>query len=142
VGVSETTNRRVIEFYPYDTQDALIRYTGYVVPEFESLNHKTAIPWYIDPHVIIEGVQIDVMKRKMSLAADAGNVDIAALWRNDYRAQETKWDKRKREFEKATSTEDDTEFILSSRGGIGSIDPDIKSGREERLTQWTSLSLQ
>jgi len=140
VGVSDD-NQRVLEFYPYDTEDALIRYTGYVVPEIESLNQKTVIPFYIDPHILAEGVLIDVMRRKMALAADAGQADSAALWRNDYRAQQTIWKQLKADFVDSTTTINDTEFILSSRGGIGSIDPDIKTGREERLNEWTSLSL-
>ena len=132
---------REVEFYPYDTNDALIRYTGYAVPDFDSLNPETKIPVQIDPHILIEGCLVDAMRRKMAIEAEKGNADIAALWRNDYRAQETRWEKRKREFENASSAGDDTTFILASRS-INPIDHDLRTGREAKLAQWSSLSLQ
>jgi hypothetical protein len=127
-----------LEFYPPDTKDTLIRYTGYVQPPV--LGEDDEVPRYLDPYILIEAVKIDVMRKKATEAADNGNSEIASFWRNDYRAQETRWDRKKGASQKSAEAIDDSTFILSMLKHSGLGVRDITTGREHKLSQWEPLT--
>ena len=107
---TETGVRRV-EIYPFPRQRELISYIYWEEPK--KLGFKDQFPGYIDVESLREGVLIDVYRNKMAKAADDGKVEQAALWRNEYRAQETKWEQthRVRVLSQDVGA-DDLEFIL------------------------------
>lgn len=81
---------KTIEPYPYiGTTAELLRYLAYIHPP--ELLIGDLIPPTIDPIKLREGVLIDAMRWKMAEALELGKVDVAAVWRNEYRAQETRW---------------------------------------------------
>lgn len=78
-----------IELYPLSSQAETIHYIYRELPL--KLRISDAIPSVIDGYILKEGVLIDVMRYEQAAAAHGGDVNAAALWRNDARAQETRW---------------------------------------------------
>lgn len=106
---------RVVELYPYSTGAELYHYILYpVAPE---LRFDDEVPLEVDPHVLHEGALIDAMRYEMARAAQKGDVNGAALWRNEYRAQETRWERIMMDTFRADIAGDDLTFILTTRDG-------------------------
>lgn len=118
---------KVIELYPYSLDTEL--YYAVAYPHPVSLGLKDTIPPEIDDHVLREGAMIDAMRWRASKAADAGQVDVAAYWRNEYRAQETMWERKILDTFRATGVGDDVSFLLSQFSL--SADQDIRTGRDQ-----------
>lgn len=110
-------NRRIFEFYPYPNQSELIYYTYWERPR--SLNLDDQIPTTVPDHVLREGVYIDIMRFEMATALRASLTNpsasqTAAFWRNESRAQETRWERLKRDAGFADRGLDDLSFVLQS----------------------------
>ena len=105
---------KLIEFYPALTDAEIIYYTYWEIPAV--LTIKDELPPGIDAYALKEGALVDAMRRKSAIAADADKVEIAAFWRNEYRAQDTKWARIMLEIIASDRGQDDATFIL---GGIG-----------------------
>ena len=116
----------IYEFYPYSNRDTAILYTGYKSPE--NLEPNQQLPKAVPSFVLIEGIKIDLMLAEMTKALEAKNVNEAAVWRNDYRAQETKWNNRSKKsaFRNDVGSEDST-FILQTTFGRSSPNNDFDS---------------
>lgn len=82
--------RRLVEFYPYQTTPQQIRYDYWAAPPRLQLDDP--IPAPCDLHQLKEGVLIDCMRFLAAKAAQAGDYPGAAFWRNEARAQETRWE--------------------------------------------------
>jgi hypothetical protein len=123
--------RRVIELYPYSTAEELYHYVLY--PEAPELQYDDEIPSEVDPHVLHEGALIDAMRYEMARSAQAGNVEAAALWRNEYRAQEVRWEKIILDTFRADAASDDATFILES--GRPRVGNDIVTARDEIIAR-------
>ena len=120
---------KTVEIYPPANSDAEhLYYTYWEIPE--ELPFEAIIPAEIDPHVLVEGALIDVMRYKAGQAADNLRIEAAAFWRNEYRAQETRWERFIREAIKADRGSDDATFILQSIG-VPAPSFDITNAREE-----------
>jgi hypothetical protein len=139
VGV-DTDGTKLVELYPYATQQEMIRYAFWpVAPE---LRPGSALPLELDPQVLRDGTLIDVMRFEMAKALRANQVEVAATWRNEARAQETTWEKRIDEAIKSDHAQDDVTLILHTRGrplAYSDQDPWIRTGREDaysRLSNW------
>lgn len=126
--IGDIDGRRVFEFYPYSHDDELIVMVGYRTPL--ELRLRDVVPTGIDPHILREGVMIDVLRWESNRAAREGKVDAAAFFRNDYRAQETRWNDYKREAHRSDRATDDLGFVLQmNRSRYGGRD--IVSARDE-----------
>lgn len=93
-----STDTRQIEVYPYPETDTLLTYEYYAEPA--ELLRGSYISDAIDPELLKEGARIDMLRWLMARALKPGpffNLDAAALYRNEMRAQTTEWDQRCRE---------------------------------------------
>lgn len=88
-GVNTTTRARQIEVYPYSTQAEVLEFRYWAKPTTYALTDE--LPSFITTNELKEGVLIDVMRWKMAEALRKNDKDGAAHWRNEYRAQETRW---------------------------------------------------
>jgi hypothetical protein len=122
---------KIFETYPYSDEDEHVEVAGYVAPPQLAL--RELIPESIDPYVLREGAIIDVMRWEAGRAARAGQVDAAAYWRNEYRAQETRWMEFKRHAYKTDTAIDDVAFVVPMRGRTGSRE--IATARDEIWTR-------
>lgn len=124
----------IYEFYPYSNIDTLVQYTGYKdVPELEV---DERIPRAIPAHVLIEGVQVDLMKAEMTKALKAGNADVASLWMNEHARQRTVWNRVKMDAFRNDVTTDDATFILQMGFGFGGMPHDFDSVRGAQQHVW------
>ncbi len=103
---------RTIEFYPPSADTEQYTLITWGVPRDLALDE--ALPPELDEHVLREGVLIDAMRYKMSQALTAGQLEVAAHWRNEYRAQETRWEQRIVEAFSANAAVDDVSVVLRS----------------------------
>lgn len=106
---------RRIEIYPYPSTNAeLFTYVYWVRPP--ELRADTLIPSDLDPHTLKQGVLVDVMRWMMGKKTREGDVNAAALFRNDYRAQETSWRRAMSEAARLERSSDDISIVLRSNG--------------------------
>lgn len=105
---------RTIEFYPYPVENELIRFFYYA--KSPDLEPGDFVPNEIAVEVLKSGALIDVMRFEMAQALRQNNVEAAALWRNELRAQETTWGKRMEEAMQAERATDDISVILHTNG--------------------------
>lgn len=124
---------RLVEIYPYVQQPAVVHYTYW--EEAPTLDLTDALPPNMDEYVLREGVLVDLMRREMSRAQGRGNVEAAALWRNDYRAQETRWDRKVQEAIRNDRGSDDLTAILK-RPQYSFGDLDITDARGHVYAGW------
>lgn len=112
---NEENGVRQVEVYPYS---ASIETIGYIywesVPECYDLMDE--LPSAVDAQALKEGVLIDVMRYKAATAAEAGKVEMAAFWRNEYRAQESKWEKAQQRMVKQDRGVEDLHLVLGDHG--------------------------
>jgi hypothetical protein len=113
VGYSDagaTQGQRLYEFYPYPVDAQLISFTYFAEPE--EFTEASWIPDVVDPGMLKEGAMIDAFRFAMSKALKEGKVDIAAVWRNEMRAQETSWERRLAEAAEADRGSVESSFVL------------------------------
>lgn len=124
----------IYEFYPYSNTDTLVQYTGYKdVPELEA---DEMVPRVIPATVLIDGVQVDLMKAEMVKALQSGNADVASLWMNEHARQRTIWNKSKSIVFRNDVTTDDATFILQMGFGFGGSPQDFDSIRGAQSHAW------
>jgi len=127
---TDTSGDVQVEFYPYSRKSEIVHYVYWAMPS--TLSITTTIPTQIDPGVLLRGAKIDLYEYLMSKAALAGNIDAAALFRNQMNTLETRWERVIQEAKRADRGIDDTSFILKKYGdhyprGAG----DITDARDE-----------
>lgn len=108
VGAGLTGGKRV-ELYPLSTTNEVLYFIYREMPD--DLRLSDPLPGFIDIAVLKTGVLIDVMRWEQAQAARSGKIDIAALWRNDARAQETMWQRAIQAAILADQGMDDQTFI-------------------------------
>ena len=119
---------KMIEIYP-PTEDAeIFYYLGWKTPA--KLDLDSELPIELDINQLKEGVLIDVMRDMMAKSAKANQIEAAALWRNEYRAQQTMWKDTRRTVAMADASTDDSTFILETIGGV-QPGGDVKTARDE-----------
>lgn len=116
LGMSEEKGKR-LELYPACATSEVLHYVYRELPERLSLTD--ILPGVIDGYVLKEGVLVDVMRWEQAMAAKNGKPEIAALWRNDSRAQETKWEKKIQAAIMADRGADDQTFVWESARFLG-----------------------
>lgn len=110
--IAEEGGSKRLEFYPYPEKDEVIRFVFWQEP-LALTNLSDTVPDSINPETIKEGVMIDAMRFNAARAAKAANVELAAFWRNEYRAQQTTWERSILEAIKTDRGIDDMQLILS-----------------------------
>ena len=124
----------IYEFYPYSNLDTAVQYTGYINPPELAVDDR--VPNAIPVTVLIEGIQADLMKAEMSKALQKGDPNGAALWRNDYRAQQTVWNRMKNIAYRNDVATDDATFILQTSFGHSQLPQDFDAIRDARAQVW------
>lgn len=118
-----------LEVYPLSTTSELLHYVYRELPE--RLKMTDSLPGVIDGYVLKAGVLIDVMRWEMAKAAKAGKVDIAALWRNDSRAQETIWERKVQAAILADQGVDDYTLVMGNAMGSNRLGSDIVNASDQ-----------
>jgi len=118
-----------VEFYPYSDESEIVHYVYWGMPS--TLSITTTIPPQIDPQVLKEGALIDLYRYLKARALSIGQIDAAALLRNDEHAQNTRWERIIQEARRADRGIDDTSFILKMYGGRQGLTGDITDARDE-----------
>lgn len=114
IGVKTLQGPRVIEVYPYPAQDELLHYVYWSFPR--TLGFDDDIPRVIPDYVLKEGALVNAMRYEMSKALRLGQMEIAATWRNEYRAQQTSWKAAMADAARADRGVDDVTFIVTDFG--------------------------
>jgi len=125
---------RVVEVYPYARVDELLHYVYWSFPR--DLKFEDEIPRVIPDYVLKEGAIINAMRHRMAKAIDAGMLEAAAVWRNEYRAQETKWQRLIEDAARADRGVDDVSFIVQGYGDGGRMSPFIRTAHDEVYTRF------
>lgn len=112
VGTNAVGTRQV-EIYPAAANSPeLIQYEYWTIPE--NLALTDTLPPQIDVDILRDGVLIDVMRYEMSEAMKRGDIEQAALWRNEYRAQTTSWNKQVRDALRTDHGKDDATMVVKA----------------------------
>lgn len=114
VGENDTTKAKQVEVYPYSTQAEIIHYVYWKEPSVLTLSDE--IPSHCDSSLLREGALIDLFRFKMAQSADRGQVELAALWRNESQVQRTLWERMCLNAMKQDRGVDDVSFVLQKSG--------------------------
>lgn len=121
-----------VEMYPYPSLSEFISYVFWSVPS--DMGPHEHVPVTVDPYMLKEGTLIDIMRYESAKAARMGQENMAAFWRNEYRAQATTWERTMLEAIRADRGSDDMTFMLE-RHGVASV-VDIRTARDYVLANW------
>jgi hypothetical protein len=120
---------RVVEIYPYSESSEIVHFVYW--ERSPDLQIGDVLPYSVDEYALKEGVLIDLMRVEAAKAARTSKVEEASFWRNDYRAQETKWERYRQDMLKADRGADDITFVLRHAGIDTTTDGIIRTAREE-----------
>lgn len=125
----------MVEVYPPPQDSEIIHYVHWVLPT--ALTLSSTIPPQIDSQVLKEGATIDLMRYEMAKSIRLGNVEAAALWRNESRTQETRWEKFVRAAIRADKGVDDITMILTMFGSQRYDGYEQRTARDIVLDRWS-----
>lgn len=120
---------KLVEFYPYSLKTEIIHYTFWRKPK--SYGFTETLPGVVDTTILKQGVLVDIMRYEAAMAARDGKVELAAYWRNEYRAQETVWKDRQGLLALADRGADETMLIRAASGFATSRGRDLRSAADE-----------
>lgn len=104
-----------IETYPASSQAETLYYTFWEEPPV--LQGEDEIPGDIDAHALVEGTLMRMYRHMSAEAAKKGNIEEAALWRNEWRAQNTTWrTQTMNEITRSDATGSDVTFVIEQAG--------------------------
>jgi hypothetical protein len=113
IGIGED-GRRLMEFYPYPHRAEAILFTYYI--KSPDLVPGMQMPDEADVEAVKQGVLIDVYRFEMAKALRDNKVEVAAVWRNELRAQEKTWEDRLQELMRVDRSNDDINTLLHTQG--------------------------
>jgi len=125
----------MVEFYPASNASEIIHYVYTKLPT--SLTISSTIPTVVDHIFLKEGAYADLCRYEMAKALQKGQVNEAAVWRNEMRASLTKWKDYMHDVSRAQRSIDDISFVLKHYGGAYNLPRDIVSGRDIVLGRWS-----
>lgn len=127
VGVDPVSSRRMLEVYAYSTQAEALSFRYWAKPRKFQANDE--LPDFIDEATLKEGVLVNCMRWLMAEALRKQDKEGAAHWRNEYRAQETRWLKvfKPQLIKRDQALED---FAIEMRDGRTGY-RDVRSARDE-----------
>lgn len=118
---------KTVELYPYSTTSEALFYVYW--KDVPSISITEELPSSIKEYAMKEGALIDCYRYLMNQYLKKSAVDVAGFYRNEMRAQETKWDDYLMELIQADQGEDDGQFILRMLGNSPAIG-DIRTARD------------
>jgi len=128
--VGRSSNDRIrVELYPPSTDTELVNYVYWDRPAVLGLTDS--IPDGVTEYALTEGALIDLFRYRASQEANRGNVELAAYWRNESRAQATTWERTILEVGKADRAVDDVSFLLQYLGQAVPGSSEIATARGE-----------
>lgn len=113
IGV-DSNNYVEVEVYPPPSETEILHYVFWNLPT--ALAITSTIPTQVDAHWLKEGVLIDLYRFEKFAAIRAGDLEAAAIFRNDERAQSTIWERIIGQVKRDDRGMDDTSFILKHFG--------------------------
>lgn len=116
-GIDVATGNRLIECYPYPNQAEQLLYTYTARPP--ALYADSPLPHEVSVALLKVGVIIDLYRYEMARALRAGQAELAAVWRNEARAQRTEWENAIKDLVHLDSGADDATAIMSLFEGEG-----------------------
>lgn len=123
----EVDGNKTIEIYPYpSTSEALFYVYWQDVPDISLTEELSS---RIKAYALKEGALIDCYRYKMAQAIEKQFFDAAGFYRNEMRAQETKWESYLQELIQADQGEEDGQFILKMLGGSSTLS-EIRTARD------------
>jgi hypothetical protein len=123
-----------IEFYPISSQIETVSYVYWAVPP--ELAMDAEVPSTIDAGVLVEGALHDAMRYNAAKAANAGNIEAAGYWRNEYRAQNLVWERRILEAIRTDRGLDDVTLILQMQNAYYGVPQDLMTARDHIWYGW------
>lgn len=127
LGVS-AAQERIVELYPYAPTSTLVRFDYWAEPPRLTLTDP--LPGAVDVHMLKEGVLVDIYRHMAARAAKGGDFNGAGYWRNEARAQETRWEGYVAQALLNDRGLDDVETRLRSSQGV-SVGRDITTAHDE-----------
>jgi len=127
---TDSSNHLSVEFYPYNDESEIVHYVYWDMPT--TLATTTTIPPQVDAHILKEGALIDLYRYMKANALDKGNVEAAAVYRNDEHAQRTVWENYIKQAQRADRGVDDLTLMLTAVGRAGPPQgEDIRNARDQ-----------
>lgn len=123
--LTATGQPKMLEFYPYPLISTLVHYVYWSIPP--TIGFYDSLPVTLDAYVAKELAFIPIMRYEMAKALRLGQVEVAASWRNEYRAQETRARELTDDAIRNDSGTDDVTFIMGTT-------------RRRRSADWDSLT--
>ena len=122
-----------IEVYPYPTQAEMLAYAYWKAPPLHAMEDE--VPREIDGYQLKEGVLINVMQYNAAQCANPQspkfNIEAAGYWRNEFRQQNTTWERIILDIAKNDKGVDDSTFILQMTRSHGSWRGGIHTAHDE-----------
>jgi len=115
VGV-DSNGYLMVEVYPPPEDNEIIHYIYLKLPT--DLSISSTIPPVIDAYTLKAGVLIDLYRHEKARALRKGNVEAAAVWRNDEMVQNAKWDLAIKDAIRTSRGADDITLILEMFRGV------------------------
>lgn len=131
---TDADGRKIVEMYPYNDLSEQIRYVYWEVSR--DLQIGDPLPVEMDLTLLKRGVLCDLFRYEMAKAARNGQIEKAALYRNEMRAQSTEWERAMLDAIKADKGQDDVTLILRTHGAGMADDPLITTAHDEVLARW------
>lgn len=118
---------KTIEVYPYPSLSEALFYVYWQdVPEISLTEELSS---RIKAYALKEGALIDCYRYKMAQAIEKQLYESAGFYRNEMRAQETKWEDYLGELIQSDQGEEDGQFILKMLGGSSNLS-EIRTARD------------
>jgi len=142
LGVDPLTRQRRVEFYPYNDKSELIVYQYWTIaPDLTQPGtdpDQTVLPNEVDVALLKQGVLVDLYRYESAKLLHNGQIEAAALMRNEARAQQTTWESAILDMIRADRGTEDVSFVLKLRGGGSDYldDPLIMDAHDEVLARW------
>jgi len=133
VGV-DSNGYPMYEIYPPPLLSEVVHYIYWALPT--SLSLSTSIPLVIDPYTLKEGVLVDLYRYLKATELKKGNIEAAAVYRNDERAQGTIWKRAIQDAKRTSRGSDDLTFILEMYPGFSSYH-DQRTARDYIHDNWS-----
>lgn len=124
-----------VEFYPASSDSEIVHYVYWNLPS--TLSFTTTIPVQVDPHILKEGILIDLYRWEKMQSIMQGNIEAATLMRNEERAQSTRWQAYIDDAVAADRGVDDLTFILKSTRSSISSRPSEMTAHDYVYNRWT-----
>ena len=134
VGV-DTSNYLMVEIYPPPEESEIIHYIYWALPS--TLAISSIIPPVIEPYTLKEGVLIDLYRYEKAAALRKGNVEQAAVWRNEEKTQLGIWERAIKDAIRTSRGADDITFILEMWRGGAQRRGDQRTARDYVYDNWS-----